>query len=186
MLFNHTYFDLVAAALCFTSTILASRRIRSSWLFSIVACILYSVLFFEKSFYFNLATHFTYLPISIYGALKWYQKPMAKQPVRFTRISTLLAVATVLCAGTLACYLQGVDEPLDFISSYLSIIAMALMSQHYIECWILWILADLAYIKLYISSNMYFSMLKSCCYLMVASYSLYYWHKQSNYRGTNK
>ena len=111
---------------------------------------------------------------------------MSEQPIRFTQRSTLAALASFFLLG-LACFSQlGPTLTLDYTTSYLSIAAMILMSHQLIECWILWILADLIYIKLYMSSHMYFSMVKSCGYLLVASFSYYHWYQQFKTKGISK
>lgn len=169
--------DFVAAASAITSTIMSGLRIRYTWIFSLLSSFVYAVIFGVKGLNFNLLVHLAYIPISLYGAFNWGLKKQNDKHIRSLKplIFKTLIVSTLLCSMLITHYSESF---LDIMTSMLSSTALILLSNHFIECWILWLICDALYLLMYLQSDLFYSLYKSAFYIAFAGYSYYRWHRK--------
>ena len=69
------------------------------------------------------------------------------------------------------------------MTSMLSSTALILLSNHFIECWILWLICDALYLLMYLQSDLFYSLYKSAFYIAFAGYSYYRWQEVTAEQG---
>ena len=177
MIFSLEVFDMAGAGIAAISTLTGAMRDRLSWALSLISCSSYCIIFFYKSLPYNLIVHSLYLPLTLYGAYQWHKSPPTSSQIKFSSPLTISLIFTICGMMYIVSIISNGNWHNDSITSFLSVSAMYLMANHSIECWILWFLADIIYLKLYMDSHMPFSMLKSGCYLVVSLTTYFYWYK---------
>ena len=137
--------DFLAAVSAITSTLMSGLRIRYTWIFSLLSSLIYALIFGIKGLNFNLVVHLIYIPISLYGAYTWGLKKQKDKHIKTLKpfIFKLIIGLTLLCS---ICIAYSSYNVLDIITSALSSMALILLSNHFIECWILWLICDVLYL----------------------------------------
>ncbi len=177
MVFHPETLDVAAATLSVSGTIAGSARLKISWLLSFLACIIYFGLFYQKSLFFNAGIHFIYLPLSIIGLYLWKDKTLSTLKIKSTPVPILTFIAGTCLFAFFYCKIHQHSWHYDFITSFLSINAFILMAFAQMECWLLWLTADILYIHIYSTQGLPFSLLKSVMYCMIAFSSFIIWQK---------
>ena len=86
-------------------------------------------------------------------------------------------LVTSFVYGFLSSLFGGKLTTLDSLTTGLSIIAMFLMARKKLESWILWIIADILYIPLFIHNKMYLSSVTYFIFLILAINGFITWKK---------
>ena len=131
-----------------------------AWPFFVLCYLLYVFLSFSASFYAAVVLNACFIPISIYGWVKWAKAANAKcvdESLPITRMNGMgialalgiLILGTVLIGFALQRFVHGQLPFLDAFATTLSFMAQWLLSRKYIENWIAWLLADVAFIALW-------------------------------------
>src|SRR5262245_29206785 len=126
-----------------------------------------------------------YLVLSIYGWYSWLHGGDNRTHLRVS-YATSRAWAVAACIGLpfwllLARYtstLPGVSYPyLDSSLTTLSLIAQWMMTRKIIENWMLWIIADVVYVPMYIRKGLYVTSLLYAVFLVLAVIGLIDWRR---------
>ncbi len=150
----------VSGAAC---VLLAARQNIWNWPIGIANNIFYIIVFLRSGLYADSGLQVFYIVISIYGWWRWLHAETGalQQPVTRTRrqIWLVLAVLTPLAWAGLYQLLHRFTNstvPLcDSLTTALSLTAQYMMGRKLIENWIVWIVADVIYIGLYIYKALY-------------------------------
>jgi nicotinamide mononucleotide transporter len=129
-----------------------------------------------------------YVLISIFGWYWWLRgrKGTSTKRLRLTRIKIaygliLFAIFIILFVGIWFILKYYTDSPVpawDSFTTALSIIAMWMLARKIIEHWILWIVANLASIILYIYKGLYPTVILFGIYTAMAVIGYYKWRKE--------
>ena len=150
--------EWIAAIAGAISVYLSARENIWSWPTAIVNVGLYIVVFRDAGLYSDMGLQVVYLVLSIYGWYEWLYGGKNRSALHVSRASTrewLIAtpVALLFWLG-LARYtatLPGVALPyLDSGLTTLSLVAQWMMTRKILENWVLWIVADVVYVPMYL------------------------------------
>jgi len=140
------------------SVYLSARENIWSWPTAIVNVGLYIIVFRRTGLYSDMGLQVVYLVLSIYGWYQWLyggaqrtQLTVSRASAREWLIATPIAVMFWLALARYTSTLPGVALPyLDSGLTTISLVAQWMMTRKILENWLLWIVADLAYVPMYI------------------------------------
>lgn len=168
-----------------------------AWLFYILCYALYAYLSYSAALYAAMALNACFIPISIYGWWQWSRSPngtesaQPKDELRITGIkSAPLFWAIVICIlGTIAIgtllarYTEGAAPYLDSFATTASFLAQWMLSRKYIENWLAWIAADVAFIILWGSQGYWVAVAMFLIFTALAVFGYTSWKKEIRQSG---
>lgn len=137
--------------------VLSVRQNPLCWPFGIVSVGIWMVVVFLGQLYMDAFLQFVYLVLGFYGWYQWLRggQDRTPLPVRsvdrklWTRLG-LIGIGTTIPLGLLSQYVLHASFPWwDTVTTVVSLIAQYLLAKKYLENWLLWIAADVAYIFIY-------------------------------------
>lgn len=144
---------MVAAIAGLVNVVLCAKGSIVNYLFGLINVSLYAYISFKSQLYGDFALNaLYYIPMQFIGFYSWRKRGSAENSsqVEGRRLSwkqrAVWGGATVLATVTGAVVLAKVGDPYpvkDSITTIVSIIAMLLMVNAYMEQWVLWILVNL-------------------------------------------
>lgn len=155
--------EWVAALAGAISVYLSARENIWSWPTAIVNVGLYILIFQRSGLYSDMGLQVVYLVLSIYGWYEWLhgganrsKLEVSKASRRAWTISAAAGVAGWLVIWSITRHLQGVSIPsIDAGLTATSLIAQWMMTKKILENWVLWIIADIVYVPMYIYKHLY-------------------------------
>lgn len=180
---NHL--EWVAAILSAVSVFLSTRENIWSWPTAIVSVLMYAVVFARAGLYSDAGLQIFFCVISIYGWYEWLHGGANRGRLHVSRASRrawiVALVFGVLFWGALASFtsrLPGVSLPfLDSGLTTLSVIAQVMMTRKILENWILWIVADLVYVPMYLFKGLVPTAILYAVFLVLAVMGLLQWRR---------
>ena len=180
--------EWIAAIAGAVSVFLSARQNIWSWPTAIVNVSLYVIIFFRSGLYSDMGLQVVYLALSIYGWHQWLHGGAGHTPLRVSRasarvwaISAVAAVAFWLLLWQLTARLPGVSlAPLDSGLTTLSLVAQWMMTRKILENWVLWIIADLVYVPMYIHKDLHVTAGLYAVFLVLAVMGFVQW--RASYR----
>lgn len=161
--FKNNYLENIGIVSTFICVWLNTRQNIWGWPWAIFASIIYGVVYFQSKLYSDMELQGVFIIISVYGWWKWlYGRenkmvlPVTKTPQKYYLILFVILILFALLSG----YLHGkyTDASLPYFDSTLtaiSLVAQWLMARKYIENWILWVVANVGYVFMYFSKNLF-------------------------------
>jgi len=179
------WIEWIAAMLSAVSVYLSAREHIWSWPTAIVSVAMYGVIFVNAGLYSDAGLQVFFAAISVYGWYEWLHggpRHGRLHVSRATRRVWLVAGVSGLLfwalLGTLTSRLQGVSLPfLDAGLTTVSVIAQIMMTRKILENWILWILADIVYVPMYLVKDLYPTAGLYAVFLMLAVMGLVQWRR---------
>ena len=119
-------------------------------------------IFFESGLYSDMGLQVVFLALSIYGWYQWLHGGAQRAELQVSRATpriwmacAVIGVAAWLLIGRVTSMLPGVSLPyLDAGLTSLSLIAQWMMTRKILENWILWIVADVVYVPMYLYKDL--------------------------------
>ena len=119
-------------------------------------------IFFHSGLYSDMGLQVVYLVLSIYGWYQWLHGGAQRTELHVSRatpriwmVCAAIGVAAWLVIGRVTSALPGVSLPyLDAGLTALSLIAQWMMTRKILENWILWIVADVVYVPMYLYKDL--------------------------------
>jgi len=171
----------VAAA---ASILLAGRNSVHGWWISIIAGMLFALVFLQARLYGQVALQGFFIAV---GALGWWQWLRGDRgaPLRITRLKAaawpwlaLLAVVGTWGYGTmLARHTDGHAPYVDAAILLLSMVGQLLMMRRKLECWWVWLLVNTLAVPLYYSGGLQLTALLYVGYWINALVALRHWRR---------
>jgi nicotinamide mononucleotide transporter len=157
--------EWLAAITTILSVLLLAKGKSSGWLTGVIGGVLYGWIFIEEKLYANFILQIVFIVQGLYGMLKW-NKEIPKD-IKFTSkkldytslilyTSLTLSLCIVLKFFTNS-IIQNDNAFLDISLSIFSILALIMMAKRYFQSWFLWMMIDIGYIYLFVSTNMWIS-----------------------------
>ncbi len=180
--------EWIAAIAGAISVYLSARENIWSWPTAIVNVGLYIIVFQRSGLYSDMGLQVVYLVLSIYGWYEWLHGGANRGKLEVSRASGriwLLAGA----AGVAGWYviwsivrrLHGVSIPsIDSALTATSLVAQWMMTRKILENWVLWIIADVVYVPMYIYKKLYVTSGLYLVFLVLSIVGLIEW--QRSYR----
>lgn len=150
--------EWIAAIAGAVSVYLSARENIWSWPTAIVNVGLYIVVFRRAGLYSDMGLQVVYLLLSIYGWYEWLygganrtQLVVSRATRRQWLIATPIALVFWLLLARYTATLSGVALPyLDSGLTTVSLVAQWMMTRKILENWMLWIIADIVYVPMYV------------------------------------
>lgn len=138
-----------------------------------------------SGFYSGAAINVYYIVMGIYGWLAWRKKAQETDKLRHmrqTRHFILITVSVVILWASLTFFLAQTDSPVfavDALITSLSLVAMWMLTQRYVEQWILLIVANVISVFAYAHSGLYFTSVMYFVYAVASVAAYFHWKKMA-------
>ncbi len=174
-----------AAAIGAYSVYLSTRENIWSWPTAIVNVGLYIFIFARQGLYSDMGLQVVYLLLSIYGWYEWLHGGENRSRLAVSKATPRIWLLSGLAGGVgwyliwlLTHRLPGVSIPLvDSGLAATSLVAQWMMTRKIIENWILWIVADIVYVPMYIYKHLYPTSGLYAVFLVLAIMGLVEWKR---------
>jgi nicotinamide mononucleotide transporter len=168
--------ELVAVAFGLASVYLSAREHIVSWPTAIVNVAIFFFLFWKAKLYADAVLQLVYLALSAYGWYEWLyggERHSRLHVSRTTRRQWMVVTPIFLAAGVGlgAVLARFTDSPVPYFDALLtsaSLVAQWMMTRKLLENWIIWILADIVYVPLFIQRGLPFTALQYAIFLALA------------------
>jgi len=179
------WIEWIAAIAGAVSVYLSARENIWSWPTAIVNVSLYTFVFFETGLYSDMGLQVVYLVLSVYGWYQWLHGGAHRTRLHVSRatprvwlVSTGIALAFWLVWGRYMSTFRGVSFPyLDAGLATLSLVAQWMMTRKILENWVLWIIADIIYVPMYIVKGLYVTSALYAVFLVLAVLGVVEWRR---------
>ena len=179
------WIEWIAAIAGAVSVYLSTRENIWSWPTAIVNVALYIVVFLESGLYSDMGLQVVYLVLSIYGWYQWLHGGAQHTALHVSRASrrewiTAASIGVVfwLVLGRYTSTLPRVAYPyLDSGLATVSLIAQWMMTRKKVENWVLWIVADVIYVPMYVFKSLYVTAGLYVVFLVLAVMGLVEWRR---------
>jgi nicotinamide mononucleotide transporter len=146
---------------------------------------LYTIVFYKSGLYSDMGLQVVYLVLSIYGWYQWLRGGSGQTRLHVSHATKRIwviagAVAVVFWFG-LSSYtsrLPGVSlARLDSALVTVSLVAQWMMTRKILENWVLWIVADIVYVPMFIYKKLYVTAGLYVVFLALAIMGLIEWRR---------
>jgi nicotinamide mononucleotide transporter len=177
--------EWVAAIAGAISVYLSARENIWSWPTAIVNVGLYIIVFRRTGLYSDMGLQVVYLALSIYGWYEWLYGGKNRTTLRVSRattrewlIATPVALIFWLALARYTATLPGVALPyLDSGLTTVSLVAQWMMTRKILENWVLWIVADIVYVPMYVYKGLPVTAALYAIFLALAVLGLRSWRR---------
>lgn len=153
----------------------------------------YIYVFFVSGLYADMALHFIYLIISIYGWINWYlhSKQQKLYPVRHIRIKQFLlfGILTLFTVFFIALILKRyTDSEVPYCDATITAVSLAatmMVVYKYLENWLVWIVIDVFALFVYWYKGLYPTVVLYAVYSIFAVIGYWEWKKTMFFGGAN-
>ena len=175
--------EWIAALSGAVSVYLSARENIWSWPTAIVNVGLYIIVFHRTGLYSDMGLQVVYLVLSIYGWYQWLyggsnrtELTVSRARAREWLIATPIALVFWIALARYTATLPGVALPaLDAGLATISLVAQWMMTRKIIENWILWIVADIVYVPMYVYKGLPVTAVLYAVFLVLAGIGLHSW-----------
>jgi nicotinamide mononucleotide transporter len=183
------YTELLGAVLGLAYILLSVNQNIWTWPTGLATSILYSFVFFHSQFYAGMSLQFYYVVISLYGWYFWLKgrRPDQSKELPVSRITSRQfiwsSIIFLVCFALLYIILSGyTDSPvpvMDAFTTSLSIVATWMLARKILENWLIWVVADVASVGLYIYKGLWPTTGLFLVYTGMAVYGYYHWKRST-------
>jgi nicotinamide mononucleotide transporter len=150
--------EAAAVAFGIASVYLSARQNVWNWPLGIINVALYIIVFYDAKLYADMGLQAVYVVLATYGWWHWLHGGANHGVLRVSRVppreAILLAIGFLAGTVALSTFLsRATDASLPLADSALtaaSLVAQYMMTRKYVECWLVWIAADVAYVAMFI------------------------------------
>jgi nicotinamide mononucleotide transporter len=155
--------EAAAVAFGIASVFLSARQNVWNWPLGIINVALYTVIFYDTKLYAQMGLQVVYVVLAVYGWWNWLHGGADRGTLRVSRVlpreAALLGFAFLAGTAALSTLLaRATDAALPLADSGLtaaSLVAQYMMTRKYVECWLVWIVADVAYVAMFIYNSLW-------------------------------
>lgn len=177
--------ELVAVVFGLVSVYLSARENILSWPTAIVNVAIFFVLFWRAKLYADAVLQLVYLALSVYGWYEWRFGGAQHTRLLVSRVTrqhwmTLVPLFLLGGFGLGAALARYTDSPVPYFDALLtsaSLVAQWMMTRKLLENWLVWILADLVYVPLFIQRGLPLTALQYAVFLALAAMGWVGWRR---------
>lgn len=177
------YIEIAGAVIGLLYLYLEYRASVYLWPVGVVMPLFYIYIFFVSRFYADMGINIYYLFASIYGWIRWNKSASQEQGLAITHMpyrywGVALLALSILFAGIAWILIRFTDSPVPFGDSFttaLSMVAMWMLANKYIEQWGLWIIVNVVSCALYAWKGLYPTALLYVVYSIVPVFGYFKW-----------
>ena len=169
-------FELAAAVVGAVSVWCSTRQSIWSWPTGIVNVLMYVWVFFCARLYADMGLQVVYAGISVYGWWHWLhggargtELPVSRMPARYRLPLAAGVVAAAVLVG--AGLHRATDASLPWADAALTAASLAaqwMLSRKYVENWLVWIAADVAYVAMFAYKRLWCTAVLYAVFLVLA------------------
>ena len=175
--------EWIAAIAGAVSVYLSARENIWSWPTAIVNVGLYIIVFRRTGLYSDMGLQVVYLVLSIYGWYEWLyggrdrtKLTVSRATMREWALTLPVALVFWFALARYTATLPGVALPyVDSCLTTISLVAQWMMTRKILENWILWIVADIAYVPMYVYKKLPVTAALYALFLVLAVVGLRAW-----------
>lgn len=184
------WWEIISAALGLSCVFLAGRGRKANFYVGYIYNIFLFVLFWKQSLYSAMILQPVAFAINAFGHWRWTHPREDEvsssdgKSLKVSRMSNahwMIALGLILvCGAGWALFLKETADPSPWLDSYVlmaTFLAQYLSAQKKWECWIVWLVVNVANIALYISAGLYVMPVVSLLYLINGIWSLLTWRR---------
>lgn len=184
------WWEIISAVLGLTCVFLAGRGKKANFYIGYIYNIFLFVLFWRQNLYSAMILQPVAFAINAFGHWRWTHPREDEvsasdgKSLKVSRLSLshwMIAIGLILvCGAGWALFLKETADPSPWLDSYVlmaTFLAQYLSAQKKWECWIVWLVVNVANIALYISAGLYVMPVVSLLYLINGVWSLLTWRK---------
>lgn len=183
-------FEIVGACIGLIYLLLEYKANFWLWPVGIVMSLFYVIIFFQSHFYADAAVNMYYIGANVYGLALWKKNSGsadAQESMKICRVSKslwpkLVAVALVLWLVLfliLKCIPNSASPAGDGFTTALSVVAMWMLAQKYVEQWLFWIAVDMVSVALYLWKGLYPTAVLYSVYTVIAVLGYFKWRRET-------
>lgn len=178
--------EVIAAILGLLCVVLAAKEFIINWPIAIASSILYTCIFYKDMLYGDACLNAVFVVMCAYGWYEWAYggKNKTELPIAATKSKTafiLTAITLVIwliIARIEILYTKSTVPYLDGLTTAMSIAATWMQARKLIESWLVWIVADIIYVGMYIIKDLYITSVLYFIFTLLAVYGYMEWKKQ--------
>lgn len=184
------WWEIISAVLGLSCVFLAGRGKKANFYIGYIYNIFLFVLFWRQNLYSAMILQPVAFAINAFGHWRWTHPREDEvsasdgKSLKVSRLSLshwMIAIGLILvCGAGWALFLKETADPSPWLDSYVlmaTFLAQYLSAQKKWECWIVWLVVNVANIALYISAGLYVMPVVSLLYLINGVWSLLTWRK---------
>lgn len=181
------YLELAGAVLGVVYIFLSVREKILTWPAGIATSVIYAFVFFNSRFYAGMGLQIYYVAVSIYGWVHWLKgrRPDESKVLPVKRASGgewfwSVLIFSVSFTGLFFFLKYRTDSPVPFmdaLTTAMSIVGTWLLARKVLENWLIWIVADLASVVLYIYQGLWPTVFLFAVYLSLAVVGYFKWKR---------
>ncbi len=185
--------EIIGAVIGLTYLFLEYKANVCLWPVGILMSLFYVVIFFHGKFYADAAVYLYYIGANTYGLLKWSRSrskaltaegsPAEELVITHTPKREILPLAVVslilwcVLFWVLKTFTDSTVPAGDAFTTALSIVAMWMLAQKYLEQWMVWIVVNIVSTILYFWKGLYPTGILFIVYVIVAVLGYFRWRK---------
>lgn len=162
------------------------------WPIGIANNIFFIILFLEAKLYADMGLQVIYIVLSLLGWYWWLKGGENKSILQVSRISqvhaAILFCVTILATCGMTIYLSSINDAapfLDALTTVLSLVAQYLLTRKFIENWYVWMTADIIYIGLYLSRDLFLTGILYMIFFAMCVAGVKEWKESLSHRKVN-
>ena len=184
------WWEIISAVLGLSCVFLAGRGKKANFYVGYIYNIFLFVLFWKQSLYSAMILQPVAFAINAFGHWRWTHpredevSSFDGKSLKVSRMSIqgwAVAIGLIaVCGAGWALFLKETADPSPWLDSYVlmaTFLAQYLGAQKKWECWIVWLVVNVANIALYISAGLYVMPVVSLLYLINGIWSLLTWRR---------
>jgi len=177
------YIEIIGALIGLLYLYLEYKASVYLWPVGIIMPLFYIYIFFISKFYADMSINIYYFLASVYGWIRWGKKTEESKELSISytpmkRLIHLFLMFAALFAIISWVLIRFTDSPVPFGDSFttaLSIIAMWMLANKYIEQWVLWIVVNVVSCILFVWKGLYPTALLYVVYSIVPVFGYIKW-----------
>jgi nicotinamide mononucleotide transporter len=178
--------EWVAAIASISSVLLLAKGKSYGWILGIVGSVLYGLVFFEQKLYANTILQVIFVIQGFYGMSEWNKSILKKESFSSKKLDFISLIALISLTLALAVIISSImsmttsnSSPLlDTTLSICSILALAMMARRFIQSWFIWMMIDVGYVYLFLSTKMWVSAGLYFLLLLICIKGYFEWNKK--------
>ena len=198
--YSLSYLELIGTVSGIFCVWLTAKEKVICWPVGIVNIVFFFILFYQVQLYSDMLLQFFFFVMTLYGWWKWTHPKTRElenknKELKITKLSLkqifIIAGSSVFASILLGTLMKNIHillpkifpKPADmpypdaFITIF-SITANLLMTVKKIECWILWVLVDIASVFLYVAKGVNLVALEYVLFGLIAAFGFYNWRNE--------
>lgn len=132
--------------------VLAMLNKRSNWIVYAAQMALLVIFSFHVRLYGDMIQSAVYMFVCLFSFWSWKNgSSIDTTHIKF-KSAVVITIITLLSTATFGYILSSTDDPLPYIDAFTTVttvVALLMMSAHKVECWIVWLINDIAYMYQY-------------------------------------